>query len=232
MRRAAPEPVGSVNAKYGIDPGAVIYTHVSGRYGPFYTRVISATMSEAPYVLDGLLHHVHQTDLRIAEHYTDTAGATDHVFGLCHLLGYRFAPRIKDLKDRKLYTVEKPATWPLLDPLIGDTVETTAIPRQWAELMRLKASIEAGTVVPSVILRKLAAAGAGNALSRALRALGRIERTLFTLQWLSDPTCASAAMPGSTKARPATLCGAPCSSIARAKSAIAPSKTRASAPQA
>jgi TnpA family transposase len=30
-------------------------------------------------------------------------------------------------------------------------------------------------------------AGAGNVLSRALRALGRIERTLFTLQWLSDP---------------------------------------------
>jgi hypothetical protein len=34
-------------------------------------------------------------------------------------------------------------------------------------------------VVPSVFLR--------NALSRALRALGRIERILFTLQWLSDP---------------------------------------------
>jgi TnpA family transposase len=53
--------------------------------------------------------------------------------------------------------------------------------------MRLKASIDAGVVLPSVILRKLAAAGPGNALSRALRALGRIERTLFSLQWLSDP---------------------------------------------
>jgi TnpA family transposase len=102
-------------------------------------------------------------------------------------LGYRFAPRIKDLKDRKLYTVEKPGSWPLLEPLIGDTVETAAIFGQWTELMRLKASIETGTVVPSVILRKLAAAGSGNALSRALRALGRIERTLYTLQWLSDP---------------------------------------------
>jgi hypothetical protein len=117
-------------------------------------------MREAPYVLDGLHHHAHQTDLRISEHYTDTAGATDHVFGLCHLLGYRCAPRIKDLKDRKLYTVEKPSTWPLLAPLIGDTVETAAILGQWAELMRLKASIETGAVVPSVILRKLAAAGA------------------------------------------------------------------------
>jgi hypothetical protein len=103
-------PSGAVNAKYGIDPGVVLYTHVSGRYGPFHTRVISATMSEAPYVLDGLHHHAHQTDLRITEHYTDTAGATDHVFGLCHLLGFRFAPRVKDLKDRKLYTIDKPST--------------------------------------------------------------------------------------------------------------------------
>jgi TnpA family transposase len=180
-------PGGAINAKYGIDPGAVLYTHVSGQYGPFYTKVLAATMSEAPYVLDGLHHHVHQTDLRIAEHYTDTAGATDHVFGLCHLLGFRFAPRIKDLKDRKLYAIEKPGTYPPLEPLIGDMVETAAVVSQWAVLMRLKASIQAGRVMPSVILRKLGAAGAGNTLSRALRALGRIERTLFTLQWLSDP---------------------------------------------
>ena len=109
------------------------------------------------------------------------------MFGLCHLLGYRFAQRIKDLKDRKLYTIDKPGAYPLLESLIGDTVETAAIASQWGELLRLKASIQAGVVVPSVILRKLAAAGGRNALSRALRALGRIERTLFTLQWLSDP---------------------------------------------
>ena len=83
--------------------------------------------------------------------------------------------------------------------------------------MRLKASIETGAVVPSVILRKLAAAGAGNVLSRALRALGRIERTLFTLQWLSDRRCASAATPVSTKARPATRCGARCSFTVKEK---------------
>jgi TnpA family transposase len=52
-------------------------------------------MSEAPFVLDGLHHHAQQTDPRILEHYTDTAGATNHVFGLCHLLAYRFAPWIR-----------------------------------------------------------------------------------------------------------------------------------------
>ena len=180
-------PGGAVNAKYGIDPGVVLYTTHSGQYGPMHTRVISATASEAPYVLDGLHPHAHRTSLRIVEHYTDTAGATDHVFGLSHLLGYRFAPRIKDLKERKLYAVEKPDTYPLLKPLIGDAVDTAALVRGWAELMRVTASIEAGVVAPSTILRKIAAGGSNNALSRALRALGRIERTLFTLQWLSDP---------------------------------------------
>jgi TnpA family transposase len=178
---------GAVNAKYGNDPGFVVYTDVSGRYSPFHTRVIAATVSEAPYVLDGLMHHVHQTDLRIGEHYTDTAGATDHVFGFCCLLGFQFAPEIRDLKDRKLYTIEKLGTYPLLEPLIGEAIDTAAIVGQWPELMRLKVSIEAGVVLPSVILRKLAAAGPSNVLSRALRVLGRIERTLFTLQWLSDP---------------------------------------------
>jgi TnpA family transposase len=59
---------GAINAKYGIEPGFVFYTQVSGRYSLFYTQVIAAMVSEAPYVLDGLMHHVHQTDLRIREH--------------------------------------------------------------------------------------------------------------------------------------------------------------------
>jgi TnpA family transposase len=223
---------GAINAKYGTDPGFVFYTQVSGRYSPFYTQVIAATVSEAPYVLDGLMHHVHQTDLRIREHYTDTAGATDHVFGLCCLLGFQFAPRIKDLKDRKLYTVEKPDTYPLLEPLIGEAIDPAAIIGRWPELMRLKASIEAGAVLPSVILRKLAAAGPGNALSRALRTLGRIERTLFTLQWLSDPDLRQRSHAGLNKGEASNSLRRAVFFIARARSATAPSRTRASAPQA
>jgi hypothetical protein len=51
-----------------------------------------------------------QSDLRIEEHYTDTAGFTDHVFALMHLLGFRFAPRIRDLTDRRCLP------YPKIDP--------------------------------------------------------------------------------------------------------------------
>ena len=42
----------------------------------------------------------------IEEHYTDTGEFTDHVFALCHLLGFRFAPRIRNLGDTRLYSME------------------------------------------------------------------------------------------------------------------------------
>ena len=75
------------------EPGVLFYTHVSDQYAPFHTKVINVGVRDATYVLDGLLYH--ESDLRIEEHYTDTAGFTDHVFALMHLLGFRFAPRIR-----------------------------------------------------------------------------------------------------------------------------------------
>ena len=95
------EAIADVNARHGDEPGVSFYTHVSDQFSPYHTKVIAATASEAPHVLDGLLNH--QSGLQIEEHYTDTGGATDHVFGLCHVLGFRFAPRLRDIKDRRLY---------------------------------------------------------------------------------------------------------------------------------
>jgi TnpA family transposase len=45
----------------------------------FYTKVINTNARDVVHVIDGLLHH--ETDLAIEEHYTDTAGYTDQVFG-------------------------------------------------------------------------------------------------------------------------------------------------------
>ncbi len=191
------EAVGDVNARHGNEPGVAFYTHVSDQYGPFHTKVIAATASEAPHVLDGLLYH--QTGLAIEEHYTDTGGATDHVFGLCHLLGFRFAPRIRDLKDRRLYLfpgAEAPAG---LQPLIGGTINLPHLIDHWQELLRLATSIRTGTATASAMLRRLSNYPRQNGLAVALRDLGRIERSLFTLDWLRDPVLRRRANAGLNK---------------------------------
>lgn len=86
---------GQVNPKYGQEPGRQFYTHISDQYSPFYTCII-CRVRDSTHVLDGLLYH--ESDLEIREHYTDTAGFTDHVFALMHLLGFAFCPRIRDRK--------------------------------------------------------------------------------------------------------------------------------------
>ena len=71
--------------------------------------------------------------------------------------------------------------------MIGASLNLKLIEQQFSEVLRLIASIRQGTVTASLILRKLGSYPRQNSLALALRELGRIERTLFTLHWLQDP---------------------------------------------
>jgi hypothetical protein len=177
-----------------------------------------------------MMHQEGSIDIR--EHYTDTAGAIDHVFGLCHLLGLRFAPRIRDLADRRLYVVGARGAYKALAPVIGGVLDLRDPGENWDEVLRMTASIKAGTVAPSVILRRLAAYPRQNALAKSLREIGRLERTLFMLDWISDPALRLRTTPGSTKERRGMHSRELCSFIASAKSAIGLSRTNAIAPPA
>lgn len=173
------------NAKYGRDPVVVFYTHVSDQQMPFYVKVLSGEMKEAAFLLDGLLYH--QSELNIHEHYTDTAGYTDHIFAATHLLGFRFAPRLRDFPNRRLHSFERASDYPALEPLIGETINIKHIRQEWDDVLRLMSSIAKGTVTASLMLRKLAAYPRQNRTAWALRELGRIEKSLFMLDWMQDP---------------------------------------------
>ena len=137
------------------------------------------------HVLDGLLYH--ESDLRIEEHYTDTAGFTDHVFGLCPVVGFTFAPRIADLKDKRIFVPGKAEDWPALTSLIGGSLNNKSIEQVFDDVRRLGASIKQGTVTSSLMLRKLSAYPRQNSIAIGLREMGRIERSLHTLKWLREP---------------------------------------------
>jgi TnpA family transposase len=119
-------------------------------------------------------------------HHTDGGGDSDHVFAFCSLLGFQFAPRIPDLKSRRLYSFDTASAYPSLEPLIAGRINSALIRAHWSEILRVAASIHTGTVAASLILRQLASYPRQNGLAAALRELGRLERTLFTLDWLED----------------------------------------------
>jgi TnpA family transposase len=103
------------------------------------------------------------------------------------MLGFRFSPRLRDFPDRRMACIEAPGQYLSLKPLLGARVKVDVIREHWDEIVRLVASLKAGTVLPSAMLRKLAAYERQNQLDLALREIGRVERTLFMLDWLESP---------------------------------------------
>jgi len=110
------------------------------------------------------------TILRPREHYTDTHGFTEQLFGLCHLLGFSFMPRLKDLKDQQLY---RPDREPLgiLGSIMDAAVDTALIREQWDQLVRVAASLKNRTAPAHLVLERLAGSPRSDRLAKALTAL-------------------------------------------------------------
>ena len=178
------EAMNVVNMKYGRDPGIKAYTHVSDQYAPFATQAIPATAHEAPYILDGLLSN--ETGRRVREQYADTGGFTDHVFAMCSLLGYTFAPRIRDLPSKRLYVFKLQKQSNVLAPLVAGKINRSIITNNWPDVLRAAASCAANSIKPSDLLKKLSSFPRQNELAVALREIGRLERSLFMLRWMMD----------------------------------------------
>ncbi len=185
-------PVGGVrsaqarrNPHYGREPGVKLYTHTSDLKQAFHVDVISPSVHEAPYALNGLLYH--ESDLNIREHHTDTGGYTDHIFAMFYLQGYRFAPRLRPFNDQRLFTPGPTTDYPALASFIAVRNNFSLMEQQWDEILRLATSVRLGTVTASLALQRLSSYARQNRLAQALREVGRIEKTLFLLDWLQDP---------------------------------------------
>jgi TnpA family transposase len=114
-------------------------------------------------------------------------GFSDHLFAACHFYGLRYVPRIRDLKEKRLYTIPGVTVPTSLEPLVAGHINMKVIRAHWQDILRVATSIMTGTVAASVMLRQLAAYQRQNGLAHALRELGKVERTLFTLDWMQDP---------------------------------------------
>jgi len=178
------EAMNLINAKYGSEPGLKAYTHVSDQFGPFATQNIPATVNEAPYILDGLL--MNETGRGIKEQYADTGGFTDHVFAVTAPLSYRFIPRIRDLPSKRLYLFDPAAAPKELRGLIGGKVREKIIRENWPDILRTIATMATGVMRPSQLLKTFAVNPRQHELAIALREIGRVERTLFIIEWLLD----------------------------------------------
>ena len=169
---------------FGQGQGVSAYTFVDERNLLWHSLMISAADRESAYVIDGLMHNdVVKSDI----HSTDTHGYTEAVFGLTHLLGFSFAPRIKGLGKQTLY-IFKPKnqaddSWGIRP---DKTINETVIRENWDDLLRLVATIKLKENTASDIFRRLNSYSRQHALYQTLKAFGQIIKSLFILRYVDD----------------------------------------------
>lgn len=167
-----------------FDKGITILTHTSDQFSVFKVQVLSCAVREAVHLLDGLLDN--DTALRPREHTSDTHGYTEHIFALCYLLGFSFMPRIRDIKDQRLYKVDASKTYKHFEPLFCGAVDLDLIGEQWDQFARIAASLRNKTAPAHVVVERLA--NGTDRLSKALKELGKLIKTIFILRYLDDET--------------------------------------------
>ena len=164
--------------------GGIGYYHVSDTYIALFSHFIPCGVWEAVYILDGLLKN--QSDLQPDTLHADTQGQSTPVFGLAYLLGIKLMPRIRNWKDLKLFRPDPTTRYTHLEELFSEAIDWELIQTHLPDMLRVALSIKAGCLMPSTILRKLGTASRKNKLYFAFRELGRVIRTGFLLQYVSD----------------------------------------------
>ena len=170
---------------FGQGKGVSAYSFIDERHFLWHSTMISASDRESTYVIDGLMRNdVVKSDI----HSTDTHGYSEAIFGLTHMLGFSFAPRLKGLKNKKLYifrhhSKEKRKGWKITP---DHYVNEKLLHQNWDDLLRLVATIKLKENTASDIFQRLNSYSKQHALYQTIKAFGQIIKSLFILRYLDE----------------------------------------------
>ena len=182
--------VDSLNAHYsykyfGQNQGVSAYNFTDERHFSPYSDVISSAEREAAYVIDGLMHNdVVKSDI----HSTDTHGYSEVIFAVMHLLGFSFAPRIKNLKEKRLYAFpdrrRKEYQEQGFKVLPDGYINPSFIEAQWDDILRFVATIKLKYTTASQLFKRLNSYSTQHPLWGALKEFGKIPKSDFILRYI------------------------------------------------
>jgi len=90
---------------------------------------------------------------------------------------------LHDLADSKLFALQTPNEFPKLENILRGHINTKMIQKNFDDVLRVAHSIREGKVSGSLIMGKLGSYARQNKLATALREMGRIEKTIFILDF-------------------------------------------------
>ncbi|MBY0280693.1 MAG: Tn3 family transposase [Alphaproteobacteria bacterium] len=169
---------------YGTKRGITYYNFSSDQGAGFYGLIITGTLRDSLYLLDGLQDQ--QTSLDPKEIMTDTVGASEIIFALFWLLGYQFSPRLADIGKTRFWRIDPKADYGKLNDISRHKISEASIRKHWEDILRVAVSLKLGHVSASDLIRSLFRKNRPSGLAKALMNLGRIIKTIHLLNYIND----------------------------------------------
>jgi TnpA family transposase len=180
---AAPSP-----KFFGYKRGLTWLNAVNDQVMGIGALIVPGTVRDSLFILDALLNL--DGGVKPEMIATDHASYSDAVFGLFTMLGYRFAPRFRDLPDQRFWRADLPdgqtSHYGPLEPIARNRVNLTKIENQWPDMLRVAGSLVTNQVRAYDLLRMFGRAGHPTPLGQAFAEYGRIDKTMHLLS-LVDP---------------------------------------------
>jgi TnpA family transposase len=166
--------------------GGVGYYHVSDQYIALFSNFISCGAHESIFLLDGIVEN--DSDMQPNKVHGDSWAQSEVLFGLSSLMAILIMPRIKQFKHLHYYKASCKEHYENINELFTEKpIDWELIETHYHDMLRVAISIQKGKVKASTILRKLCSKSRKNKLYFAFRELGRVERTIFLLNYINDP---------------------------------------------
>jgi TnpA family transposase len=173
------------NPKYfGTGRGVTWYNLISDQFTGLHAITVPGTLRDSLILLAVVLEQ--QTELQPTQIMTDSGAYSDVVFGLFSLLGYRFSPRLADVGGTRFWRIDPAADYGEFNAVSTSRINTALITQHWDDLLRLAGSLKLGKVPATGIMRILQRGDSPTRLAQALAEFGRLEKTLYTLNYLDD----------------------------------------------
>ncbi len=164
--------------------GGIGYYLVSDQYIALFSRFIPCGVREYLHLIDGIMEN--NSDIQPSTVHGDTHAQGTVIFGLAQLLGIKLMPRIKDINSLIFFKPDRRVKYKHIEDLFSEGINWKLIKENLEEMLRVALSIKMGKVSASTIIRRLGTDGIRNKLFYAFRELGRVMRTKFLLEYISD----------------------------------------------
>ena len=161
-----------------------IYSHVLDRWGIIYDQPLVLHQRQAGAAIEGIVRQTAAANVeRLA---VDTHGYTDFGMAISMLLGFDLCPRLSHLRDRRLHIPREVPVPQVLERVVDRDVSLRQLDLGWDQLIRVTASIDGGWTSAVLALERFGAAARADPIHKAGSALGKLLRSLFLCDYLSN----------------------------------------------